>query len=426
MSKVISFSKYFCLTILAAGFLTISCSKDKDGQIIPSTDDSTSVDDTASGTPPSPPSAFEVMISCVGLNSALATWTASTSESEGEILYNVLVDGEEVASGISELYYFIGDLLEDSAHEVQITAFDHVGETSKFADFTTQTFGTGELRLAHMTVDFEDFEYHEICFIYNEEGQLIRQNILTPNFREIVDVLYSYNDDGKESQISEKSVWYDYGPDDITYQYRRLTYTYHETSEAIKNVIYGSYGHDDIYDQFYHSPTSDFFFLYQYWNIEPPFPSWAGDMIRDDSDRLISVSAIHDTNGSSWEQTLEYTGNNMTKVTNGITGDVFEVLYDSQPNFHMIPNTKYHVWLESHLMLLNRQGFIAIPNEFYEEIEESTLSFKHENDNNPTAYLKNGEVLRSLDYEYYPFGYPKRIVVDGDESKVIKIYYMMD
>lgn len=378
------------------------------------------------------PSAFEMTVESVGFNSALITWTESTTEIEADVFYRVYVNETEVASDLSRPYYLITDLDEGMSYDIKVSAY------TEFFDFEvspetiiTPTASSGSVKLANVVIDFPESEiFHLLNYEYDDSGKLTRQVFIDPTNNGNFEINYSYDSSDRPLEINLLTYFdrAEFGDDLIDRRY--LKYSWSSTTNLERAVDFGGqfvFSSENFSTYMGHNAetvTPNSFYIYEYsGSSEPPFPTYEGEMIRDSSNRLISIEAYFPA-GDDWLQNFEYTGNNLTQVTNLVSGDFYTITYDSNPNYHQsIPNTLDHQFIAPLTTAYNRMGFLVIPYELLFELDRSSLMFRHENTNNPTSYSKNGTVLRTMDYDYYPSGYPRRVIIDGDPSKAIYFYY---
>lgn len=375
------------------------------------------------------PSAVEMTVESVGFNSALITWTESTSEPESEIYYRVLLDGVEVASEITRTHYLATDLDEASSYSFSVIAYNDFFESEVVAtSVTTATYGSGSLKLAHVVIDFTDIAFREINYSYNDLGQLINEHVINAPLVTIDNIRYAYDSSNRIKQIDAYRYTDDY--DDTSYIKYFCRFGYSTVTGLPRFFYFGeqdiNYPFDDYSYAVSHSVegvTESTFLIAEYIHTSPPWNTFTGTMFRDPAGHLSSVSAYYEYEDEFWEQSFQYSGENLVKITNDVTGDVYEITYDSNINYHQtIPNTYHHLRIGASTFY-NQLGYLLFPFSFSAELKYSTLSFLHENSNNPTSYIKNGSVIRTIEYEYYPYGLPKKIIADGDPSKAIYFYY---
>ena len=137
------------------------------------------------------PGNVAVTISLTG-NTALITWTAAADPDLDPVTYDIILNGNMIGQGITELNYSVEDLPFDFQFSGQVIARDDEGLTSE-SDFS---FSTGPMTLRSYTVDGSDYE-----LTFNGDGQITV--IESPSVSGIVTSDITFNEEGKLTQFGD-------------------------------------------------------------------------------------------------------------------------------------------------------------------------------------------------------------------------------
>ncbi|MDN5210817.1 hypothetical protein QQ020_02120 [Fulvivirgaceae bacterium BMA12] len=137
------------------------------------------------------PGNVAITISLTG-NTALIAWTAAADPDLDPITYDIILNGNMIGQGITELNYSVEDLPFDFQFSGQVIARDDEGLSSE-SDFS---FSTGPMTLLSYTVDGSDYE-----LTFNDEGQIAI--IESPSLSGIVTSDITFNAEGKLTQYGD-------------------------------------------------------------------------------------------------------------------------------------------------------------------------------------------------------------------------------
>ena len=341
------------------------------------------------------PSAFEVTVSDITLNSAKVTWTASTTVEPTIIQYAIYLNDSLLEENLTETTYELTALDSAVNYTVKVEARNENGSSTALKDFTT--LSPTNLRLKSYTED-----NYEFILNYNSIGLLSYRDNPSTNGYPNIDFTYNPN----HEILTEYSRYRDAtgGPS------ARLTYEYSGTT--LTGLTIHQTGEDFTIDYDF---QFDALLNYTYTNISKVFTGGPPEIVTNNYSVVLEKNS--DGNITKYTRTntdtsqndvveFEYTDKNLTKITKG--GDVLEISYDTSNNWHtyrsgFMPDVYNYTANDV-------GGFIYYPN-LIRWLNQIPQFYNFKNVNNPTEYKVNGNVVTSFQYEYNTSNYPNKITI---------------
>lgn len=345
------------------------------------------------------PSELEIFVENITVDSAELGWNESISNHESEITYSIYLNDQILNSNIIETKYELLNLDSSTNYEIKIIAKNAVGESSDLIQFTT----LDNLKLLlkkHLESDGS-----EANFTYTDE-KINEISFNASNYRSNTYYAYDFN----ENILSQRS-----GDDWLYGNY--VTYVYDDSNFSEIRITDGYADAQKIHELIY--TNNSLYTRTEYFSdFETTYVgTFEVNLSKDSNGKIIQVISENTDNNIQSRLVFEYDkSQNLTKITDQ-NQNQYEIVYDNKRNFHTYPSGYSNGWGNS---ISDVMSLLFLDNSLAEKLRLIPDLHNHINSNNPLKYLRNGETIRSFEYEYNEYGYPTKLITDGME---INLFY---
>ena len=346
------------------------------------------------------PSELEIFVENITVDSAELGWNEPISNHESEITYSIYLNDQILNSGMSETKYELLNLDSSTDYQIKIIAENAVGESSDSIQFTTLENLTLLLK-KHLGNDGS-----EANFTYTDE-KITQISFSVSNYGS--NTYYNYDLDGNvlsqssnDGSIYGNSATYVY--DDRSFSEIRITDGYAD-AEQIHEIVYTN---NSLYTR------TEYFSDFETTHVG----TFEVNLSKDSNGKIIQVNSKNTDNNKQSRLVFEYDKSlNLTKITDQDQNQ-YEIVYDNKRNFHTYASGYSNGWSTR---ISDVMSLLFLDNSLAGKLRLIPDLHNHINPNNPLRYSRNGDIIRSFEYEYNEYGYPVKLITDGMEINLL--YY---